>query len=84
MCPPCPRRAISSQAVGGDASSAHVRMEGSMAKKRHNREKRREPHRREESRGTMSVAEAGQRGGQRERDLVEKGHEREGEPGNRR
>lgn len=56
-----------------------------MAKnRRNNREKRREPNRREESRGTMSVQEAGHMGGQRERELVERGHEKEGEEGRRR
>lgn len=56
-----------------------------MAKnRRNNRDKRREPNRREESRGTMSVAEAGHKGGQRERELVERGHERESEEERRR
>lgn len=40
---------------------------------------RNEPPRRDDSgKGTMSVAEAGHRGGQREKELVEEGHRTEG------
>lgn len=54
-----------------------------MATERKEEGRRSESSRREEkSQGTMTVAEAGHKGGQRERELVEEGHKTE-EKGNR-
>lgn len=41
-------------------------------------EKRTEPKRDERTKGSMTVQEAGHKGGQRERELVKEGHRQEG------